>query len=606
MCSICGILGSDALSNEEIIKKMSEEMFMRGPDQKGYFFHNDVAFAHNRLSIIDLEFGLQPMSRIYEGARYTIIYNGELYNTKEITDLIKKEGVELSTHCDTEAVLYAYILFGEKCSSLLNGIFAFAIYDEMRHQVYISRDRLGVKPFFYTESPGEFRFASEIKALLKHPSQKARLSIEGFWELLYLSPVRMDGVLDGIIELPPGCHGVWNKNQGFISKPYWQLSAKPFSDSPKDAVENTKLLLTDAIERQMVSDVPLCTLLSGGVDSSIISSVASAAMKREGGTLTTYSFEYEGNKENFESSLFQPQSDDDFAPYMANYIGSNHVILTASTKDTADYLYRATLARDLPGQADIDSSLLYFCRQIKKNHTVAISGECADEIFGGYPWFYRPEMLNNDFFPWIHSPKLRISLFKEKIARPEDGYFYIKERYENDKINCPYLESDSDSMKTSRLATFLSVKYFMASLLERKDRMSMASSLEVRVPFADHRIIEYVFNVPWEIKFENKTEKALLRNAMRDFLPDRILNRKKSPYPKTRNPLYDKLVLEKLNNTLKNSDSRLIELLDKNKLQSFIDSDNETWFGQLMGKPQLIAWLYQFDIWARALDIELN
>lgn len=506
------------------------------------------------------------------------------------------------THCDTEIVLYTYILFGYQCASLLNGIFAFAIYDESRKEVYFARDRFGIKPLFYTFVNDSLVFASEIKSLLQYPGVHANVSKEGLWELLFLSPVRFGCIFKDIHELNPAHYAVWQAGE-LSTACYWKLEARECKDSREEIIYNTEKLLTDAIERQMVSDVPLCTLLSGGLDSSIISSVASNYYKNHGMTLSTYSFEYEGNKQNFHSSLFQPQSDDDYAVFMADWLQTNHHVLTASTQEVASLLASAARARDFPGQSDIDSSLLYFCREIKKRHTVAISGECADEIFGGYPWFYRPEMLEKPFLPWIHDPMLRPSLFDRQIVQPDEGYAYLSAKYKAFMNQCPLLDSDSPSMRTSRLATWASVSYFMTSLLERKDRMSMASSVEVRVPFADHRILEYVYNVPWEIKFENHTEKALLRNAMSKWLPEKILNRKKSPYPKTQNPEYETIVRNMLHERIRKKGSALHHLLDQKAFQDFLESPSSTWFGQLMSKPQLLAWLVQFDTWAEQYNV---
>ena len=604
MCSICGILNADSEKTERILYEMNMQMKKRGPDQSGTYINGKVAFGHNRLAIIDLENGIQPMTRAYVGREYTIVYNGELYNTAELTKSIEQKGVKLQTHCDTEVVLYIYILYGEKCASMLNGIFAFSIYDKENDSVYFARDRFGIKPFFYAFCGESLIFSSEIKALLKYPGIKPRVSKERLWELMFLSPVMLHGgVFDGIEELEPAHHAVWKEGSLNISS-YWHLKAEECADSREEIISHTQELLTDAIERQLVSDVPLCTLLSGGLDSSIISSVAAWYYKRNGKQLSTYSFEYEGNKESFHSSLFQPQSDDEYAVYMARWLDTNHKVLTAPTMLVADLLDAATHARDFPGQADIDSSLLYFCRQIKQWHTVAISGECADEIFGGYPWFYRPEMLEKDFFPWIHDPMLRPSLFREDFVHSREGYNYIKDQYLKSVDNCPVLDSDTPAMRTSRIASWLSVNYFMRSLLERKDRMSMAASVEVRVPFADHRILEYVYNVPWEIKFENGTEKALLRNAMAKYLPKRILERKKSPYPKTQNPKYEEAVLSQLQRRLIKNNSPLKDMLDKKAFNAFLNGENSTWFGQLMSRPQLIAWLIQFDIWATDYEVE--
>jgi len=603
MCSICGILGKDGGATA-VIEAMSETMKNRGPDQSGFLIAENVVLRQNRLAIIDVANGRQPMTRVYNGRRYTIVYNGELYNTPELTKLVKDSGIEPSTHCDTEIVLYLYILYGKDCSAMLNGIFAFAVYDESRREVYLARDRFGIKPLFYAFSGSIMVFASEIKSLLKYPGIRPVIDRKGLWELLFLSPDRLSGgVFKDISELDPAHYAVWSEGNLKIER-YWALEAKTCTESREEIIAHTRALLIDAIEGQLVSDVPLCTLLSGGLDSSIISSVAADNYKRNGMKLATYSFEYEGNKTHFKSSLFQPQSDDEYAVYMADWLGSEHRVLTASTNDIVGLLGVSALARDFPGQADIDSSLLYYCRRIKENHTVAISGECADEIFGGYPWFYRREMLENPFFPWIHAPMLRASLFVDDYAKRGEGYAYMRERYQKSRDACPLLESDSEAMRTSRIATWISVGYFMSSLLERKDRMSMAASVEVRVPYADHRILEYVYNVPWEIKFENGVEKALLRNAMADYLPEQIRDRKKSPYPKTQDPQFEAEVLAALGERLSRKSSPLGAMLDRKAFSDFLAGGNGTWFGQLMGKPQLIAWLLQFDIWADAYNVD--
>lgn len=608
MCSICGIIdfiNKDNL-NENIIREMGNVLSHRGPDQNGVYITSQVAFQHNRLSIMDLENGIQPMTRYFNGSEYTIIYNGEIYNTPELKSELESYGIKFTTNCDTEVVLYAYIIFKEECASKLNGIFAFAVFDKYNNQVYIARDRFGIKPLFYTKVGTSLLFASEVKSLLKHPKVSANLDKEGLWQLFYLAPMKINGtsVFKDIYEVKPAHFGIY-KNNNFELKKYWSLKAKDFIGSEKDAIENTRYLVSDAINKQLVSDAPLATFLSGGLDSSIISSVASQKYKNEGSILGTYSFEYSGNKENFKNTLFQPQSDDEYARYLASYLGTDHRVLTADIPNITNLLFDAVKYRDLPGMADIDSSLLYYCSKVKENHTVALSGECADEIFGGYPWFYKKEMLERDFFPWIHDPHTRISLFDDTIVKKTEGYEFVKEVYKNSIKECPLLDSDNSSMKQSRIATWLSTQYFMTSLLERKDRMSMASGVEVRVPFADHRILEYVFNVPWEYKFENGVEKSLLRNAMCDYLPDKILNRKKSPYPKTHNPQYEELVTKMLTSKLQNPNSVLANIINSQALNNILQYENITWFGQLMSKPQLIAWLVQLDYWFDLYNINI-
>ena len=606
MCSICGIVDFRDKNKADIniLKKMGKRMKHRGPDETDAFYVDGVALHHNRLAVMDVENGHQPMTAIFEGKKYTIVYNGEIYNTPELRNQLLKYGITFETTCDTEVVLYSYIIFGEACVEKLNGIFAFTVYDHSENKVFFVRDRLGVKPFFYTVLDSTFVFASEVKTLLEHPQIQPELDETGLWQLLFMSPgtINGSGVFKNIFELKPAECGVFDKSGLKIWK-YWGLEAKEFDETPEEAVAHTKWLMEDAIKRQLVSDVPLCTFLSGGLDSSVITAVAARKYKEEGNVLSSYSFEYEDNKKNFKQSLFQPQGDDEFAVYLADYLGTNHTVLTAPTISVAANLFPAVEYRDIPGQADVDSSLLYFCGEIKKKHTVALSGECSDEIFGGYPWFYRREMLEKDFFPWIHQPMVRVSLFDEKIAQPKRGYEYIAQVYKDTVLDVPMLDTDTEEMKTARIATVLSTSYFMTSLLERKDRMSMAHGLEVRVPFADHRIIEYIYNVPWRIKFENRTEKALLRNAMSEYLPDKILHRKKSPYPITHNPKYLEYVTEMLGKRMKKG--VLHDILNIKAYNELMNSDSVTWFGQLMNKPQLVAWLVQFDYWFEKYKVKL-
>ncbi len=606
MCSICGMIDFFEKPSVDTVRKMGVTMKSRGPDATEDYNDDIVALHHNRLSVMDPKNGRQPMSAVFKGREYVIVYNGEIYNSPELRKELEPYGAVFHTNCDTETVLWSYIIFGNECPKKLNGIFSFAVYDVYDRKVFFARDRLGVKPFFYTSVGTAFAFASEIKALLENPNVSRKVDMEGLWQLIFLSPVTLSGsgVFRDIKELKPAECAELSESGLKIWK-YWELEAKPWSGDAKLAANEVGELITDAVRRQTVSDVPLCTFLSGGLDSSVLTALAAEIYRKKGKTLSTYSFEYEGNRENFRQSLFQPQGDDEFARYLAKWLMTDHTVLVAPNTEVADCLLPATNARDFPGQADIDSSLLLFCKMVKEHHTVAISGECSDEIFGGYPWFYRPEMLYRDFFPWIHEPKARAGIFREDFAKPQEGYAYLSGEYRKIINDCSTLPWDSDSMRTSRIATMLSVGYFMTSLLERKDRMSMYSGLEVRVPFADHRILEYVYNVPWEIKFENGVEKALLRNSMTKYLPDKILWRKKSPYPKTHSPQYREKVTAMLRDRLDRK-GILSEAVDRSVLESVLSGEDKTWFGQLMSTPQLIAWLIQFDYWVEKYNVEFD
>lgn len=604
MCSICGLTDfHNSVENKtEIINKMNGMLKHRGIDDSGIFNFKFGSLGHNRLSIMDPKNGSQPMKAYKDGYSYTIVYNGEVYNRNELKEELEEYGIKFKTSCDTEVILYSYIVFKEKCVERLNGIFSFAIYDEEKEHIFLARDRFGVKPFFYCLSESLFAFSSEIKTLLSLPTIKPIINKEGLWQLVFLSPITLEGktVFKNIYEIPPATCGTFSKNGLHLYK-YFSLTPERLDITAEEASNEVKNLLIDIVKRQIISDVPLCTFLSGGLDSSALSALAAREYVKQGKILSTYSFEYEGNRQNFKKSLFQPQGDDEFACYLADYLKTDHTVLTAPTETVTDYLIKATKYRDFPGQADIDSSLLYFCEQVKKEHSVAISGECSDEIFGGYPWFYREEMLNSEFFPFVHKPFARAELFNDEIIKSKEGYDYLSKLYRREMDSVEILDTDSEADIVARKASHLSIKYFMTNLLERKDRMSMASSLEVRVPFSDHRLAQFVYNVPWNIKFENNTEKALLRNAMKDYLPEKILWRKKSPYPKTHNPEYERLVTEMLDNRLL-KDSRLAQILNFDVYKALKEKENITWFGQLMAKPQLFAWLIQLDTFLSEYD----
>lgn len=607
MCSIAGVLGGDMRVEERlrIGESMNKAMKHRGPDDSGVYSDGWLCLAHNRLSVIDPANGTQPMTREAGDGKFVLIYNGELYNTLELRRELEALGHVFRTDCDTEVLLAAYIEWGKDCLDRLNGIFAFAVYDTARRKVFLARDRLGVKPLFYAQAGGGLVFASEIKALFSHPGVKPRLGMEGLWQLVFLLPTRIpgSGVFEDVHELLPGWWMEYGEN-GFAAAPYWKLEACPHTDGPDETVERVRWLLGDSVERQLVSDVPLCTLLSGGLDSSAISALASSALKARGRSLDTYSFEFEGNAEHFRATRFQPESDDAYAALMAAHIDSRHTPLSASSEEIAGQLEAAVRARDLPGMGDVDSSLLHYCACIKHNHTVSVSGECADEIFGGYPWFSGVTGAPARF-PWIHSLETRAALFEDAVIRRDEGIGFVNDTFRSSVAECPVIDGEDAEERALRQVGYLSIQYFMHSLLERKDRMSMASGLEIRVPFADHRLAGYVFNIPWAIKRRGGIAKAVLRDACRGVLPDAVLNRKKAPYPKTHNPRYEEIVTGMLHDRLADKSSILNTLLRRDAWGDLMEMQSVTWFGQLMAKPQLIAYLIQLDYWFRQYKVEL-
>ena len=608
MCGIAGWLDWEKdISESDCISAMSESLRRRGPDESGIYVDKNICLIHRRLVVVDPENGKQPMTFNFNDKKYTVVYNGELYNTDEIRRELEGLGHSFRGHSDTEVLLKSFVQWGKDCVNKLNGIFAFAVWDDTNKELFLARDRIGVKPLFFYFYNSGIIFASEIKTLLCNPIVKPVVDEVGLKEIFFMGPGRTpgNGVIKGVEELKPGEYMVFSKNKT-IKNFYWKLQAKEFEDSLSVAIEKTRFLVTDSINRQLVSDKPLCCFLSGGLDSSIISKVASDYYRKENKTLCTYSVDYVDNEKYFKKNKYQPNSDLEYINIMVNYIKSNHKTVTLSNGTLANALYDSTLARDLPGMADIDSSLLLFCKEIKKDFTVALSGECADEIFGGYPWYHDREILFDETFPWSRSLNIRRNILKEGFLK--SGENYVQEKYLSTIKDVPKLNGESKLNTRMREMFILNIKWFMQTLLDRKDRMSMYNGLEVRVPFCDYRIVEYAFNMPWEIKALNGREKGVLREAMKGILPYEIIYRKKSPYPKTHNPVYMKAVSDKVKTILQDKTSVLSSILDYNKVVDLIENEekvNENWYGQLMRVPQIMAYIIQIDCWMKKYKIDL-
>lgn len=613
MCGIAGWVNfqQSLFQNTEIMEDMIDTLSKRGPDDTNIWGKKHVLFGHKRLVVIDPECGRQPMTKQKEDNSYTICYNGELYNTEDIRKELLKKGYTFRGHSDTEVLLASYMEWKEECVHHLNGIYAFAVWDSADEKLFIARDRLGVKPLFFYENNGNFLFASEIKALLANPEVDALLDQEGLQEIMALGPSRSpgSGVFKGIEELRPA-HALVFSRDGLKIWRYWNVKSHPHEDSFEETVEKVRELLIDAVTRQLVSDVPLCTFLSGGLDSSAITAIAARTFEKEGkGHLHTYSIDYEGNSEYFQQSEFQPNADAYWIHLMKESFQTIHHECIMTQEELVSYLQEAVEVRDLPGMADVDSSLLWFCRQINKDFVVSLSGECADEIFGGYPWFYRHEELAREGFPWIRSLDERIKLLRNDWQKKLNIKEYALRQYEKTIEETPVLDGEPETERKRRELFYLNMIWFMTTLLDRKDRMSMGASLEVRVPFADHRLVEYVWNIPWEWKRYGDREKGLLRKSLEDLLPKEVVYRKKSPYPKTHHPKYTKLVKEQLENVLAMKDSILHELFDGIALNKLVETDGASfqrpWYGQLMTGPQLLAYLWQIHIWFEKYRINI-
>ena len=615
MCGISGFANFNRDYTKErdcfcdVLVAMREAIAHRGSDTVGEYLTPHCGLSQTRLTIRDLYGGNQPIIRQRNGIIYAIVYNGEIYNCDELkADLILK-GYSFETTTDTEVILYAYMEYGIDSVSMLNGIFAYAIWDSGEERLMLFRDRCGIKPLFYTMADDTLVFASEPKALFKYPTVKAEINMDSLRQVLGLGPARTEGngVFRNVGEIKYGSVGVFSK-EGFSERKYWNLKSKEHKDSYEETVEHTAHLIRDAVERQMVSDVPVCSFLSGGVDSCIVTALASKHLEKQGGKLNTFSFDFTGNDKYFKSNSFQPEQDRPYVDKMLKAYKLNHTYLFCEQKELAEELYTSVDAKDLPGMADVDASLLYFCRKVKEHNKVTLTGECADEIFGGYPWFHKEEFFKADTFPWSVNMEPRQSILKADLKEELKLEDYVKGEYYNSLKEVPLLQGENEQQKRRREISYLNIKWFMITLLDRMDRASMYSGLEARVPFADHRIIEYIFNVPWEYKCRNGVVKGLLRDSAKGLLPDEILYRRKSPYPKTYNPEYELILKDTLREVISDVTQPINTLVDKVAIMRLVTAPTDygkPFFGQLMAAPQLMAYLLQINYWMNKYKLSI-
>ena len=608
MCGIGGFVDfeRDARRGGPILHGMKRTLTPRGPDAEGTYFDEDTALIHRRLIVIDPEGGKQPMCS--PDRNTIIIYNGELYNTPELRTELMSRGHEFVGHSDTEVLLHAYLEWKTDAFSRLNGIFAFAIWEKRERRLTLCRDRLGVKPLFFAPIRNGLTFGSTIDTVLCHPEIEPALDEDGLRTLLLLGPARPpeSGVFRQIKSLLPGHFAVLTP-ENFTDHVYWQLEAHEHEDDLPTTIERTHTLICDAARRQLVSDVPLACFLSGGLDSSILSMLAAKDYAARSETLDTWSVDYRDNDKYFTKSIFQPNSDDSYIDQMVDFLGTHHHRVVLEPEALCAALLPATDARALPGMADVDSSLLLFCAAVKRGGTtVCLSGECADELFGGYPWYHREEILFEDTFPWSRSVGLRLGLLTPDAVR--NGEEFVRQHYRDTCDRAPKLSSDDKKAARMREMFVLNLDWFMATLLDRKDRMSMYSGLEVRVPFCDHRIVEYAYNMPWDFKSLEGREKGIVRRAFANELPKEIVYRKKSPYPKTFHPVYTRLCADYVRRIFEDNTSVAASLFDRNavlKLMQRPESLAEPWFGQLMRTPQIFAYIIQLDRWFRHYHVKI-
>ncbi|MGW0998880.1 asparagine synthase (glutamine-hydrolyzing) [Streptomyces sp. NPDC002523] len=581
---MCGITGwvsfdRDLRTEDAALDAMTETMSCRGPDDRGTWVEGPAALGHRRLAIIDLPGGRQPMSVTTPEGTVVLVYSGETYNFTELRRELTDRGHRFTTDSDTEVVLHAYLEWGDALAERLNGMYAFAVWDGRRNQLVMVRDRLGVKPLYYYPTSDGVLFGSEPKAILANPLAPARVRLDGLREMFAMVKTPGHAIWDGMRELEPGTVLTVDR-QGMHRRVYWQLESRPHTDDRATTIANVRSLLNDIVRRQLVADVPRCTLLSGGLDSSAMTAIAARQLAEQGEKVRSFAVDFVGHADNFVADELRATPDAPFVHDVALASGTEHQDIVLSTQTLADLDVRAATirARDLPmGIGDLDSSLYLLFRAIREHSTVALSGESADEVFGGYLQFFDEEARRADTFPWkAQSERFGsdFGILSPALTNALDLKTYVADSYGTAIADIRRLDGESDFEYRMRKICYLHLTRFVQLLLDRKDRMSMAVGLEVRVPFCDHRLVEYVYNAPWSLKSFDGREKSLLREATADVIPRSVYDRAKSPYPSTQDPQYAVAIQNHVKDILARPSHPVFDLLDRDRVHQDAHRDS--------------------------------
>ncbi|MGW7793825.1 asparagine synthase (glutamine-hydrolyzing) [Streptomyces tricolor] len=575
---MCGITGwvsfdRDLTAEATTLHAMTETMACRGPDDRGTWAEGPAALGHRRLAIIDLPGGRQPMSVQTSEGTVALVYSGEAYNFTELRRELTDRGHRFTTDSDTEVVLHGYLEWGDAVAERLNGMYAFAVWDGRHHKLVMIRDRMGIKPFYYYPTPDGVLFGSEPKAILANPLARPRVALDGLRELFVMVKTPGHAVWDGMREVEPGTVVTVDRS-GLSTRVYWRLETRPHTDDRDTTIATVRSLLDDIVRRQLVADVPRCTLLSGGLDSSAMTALAARQLAAQGEKVRSFAVDFVGQAENFVADELRGTPDTPFVHDVARLAGTDHQDIVLDAQALADPAVRAQVirARDLPsGLGDMDSSLLLLFRAIREKSTVALSGESADEVFGGYLQFFDEEARRADTFPWLATMGRHFGddadVVRPDLAKSLDLESYVADGYRTAVAGIDRLTGESDFEYRMRQISHLHLTRFVRMLLDRKDRMSMAVGLEVRVPFCDHRLVEYVYNTPWALKSFDGREKSLLREAAADVLPRSVYDRVKSPYPSTQDPRYARALQEQTKELLARPAHPVFDLVDRDRVR---------------------------------------
>ncbi|REE96256.1 asparagine synthase (glutamine-hydrolyzing) [Thermomonospora umbrina] len=581
---MCGITGwaafrrdLDTAEAQGLLDAMTETMACRGPDERGTWRDRHVAIGHRRLAVIDLPGGKQPMRADTPDGPVVLTYSGEVYNYVELRAELDRRGHRFRTSSDTEVVLRGYLEWGDAVAERLTGMYAFALWDGRTERLVLIRDRMGVKPLYHHPTEDGVLFGSEPKAILAHPLVRKAVDLDGLRELFSGTKAHGQAVWRGMREVRPGTV-VTVTADGLRERVYWRLRPTEHTDDLNTTVARIRHLLTDAVDHQLVSDVPRCVLLSGGLDSSAITGLAAARLAADGRRVRTFSVDFAGQEENFRADGTRETPDAPFVREVAALVDSEHTDIVLDQAALADpALRRATVAaRDLPlGFGDLDASLYLLFAALREHSTVALSGESADEVFGGYRWFHDREARDSGTFPWLHQYGLNPGRsfldpgLDAELALPE----YVADEYSRALREVEHLDGTDADERLMRSLSHMHLTRFVRMLLDRKDRMSMAVGLEVRVPFCDHRLVEYVYNTPWSLKTFDGREKSLLREATRHVIPRSVAERRKSPYPSIQDPRYTATLQQQAKEILADRQDPVFTLVGHDWLLDRVNTD---------------------------------
>ncbi|MEU6079076.1 asparagine synthase (glutamine-hydrolyzing) [Streptomyces sp. NPDC047108] len=603
---MCGIAGwavrQDGRPREEpgVAESMARTMACRGPDDQGVRSERHVTLVHTRMAVIDLAGGRQPMAADEsEEPAATLTYCGEIYNFRELRTELTSRGHRFRTRSDTEVVLRAYLEWGERCVERLEGMFAFAVWDARERTLFLARDRFGIKPLYYAQTRDGLVFGSEPKALLAHPQVRPVVDLDGLRVLFSMARAPGESVYRDIRDLPPGHTLLYGPGGEISLRRYWELEARPHEHDLERTIGTVRELLESSVARELVSDVPLSVMLSGGLDSSTVAALAARALAAEGaGPVRTTTVTYSGYSDNFQPDLVRSAPDSPYARAVAEHIGAEHLEIELTTADLIDPVARRTVlrAQDVPAPfGDMDTSTYQAFAGVHRYSKVALTGESADEIFGGYSWVHIPDLAYEQQFPWVAfeqwHPGTREGLGQGLLSpafksRLDMGAYYA-ERYAQAMARIPRLPGEADEERRAREICHLHLTHWLPRLLERNDRLSMISGLEVRVPFCDHRLVQYAYDIPWEMKTYDGREKSLLRAAARDLLPEKVLDRPKAPFPVSQDATYTKALHQELAEVLADPASPVLAMIDLDAARAVVSQD---------GGADVQDWLHRMNI----------